>query len=529
MGRMRQLFGQAPKAAGSTAFSRGVHYFGAHDPVSFLDAFRAEDVRADFRAIRADGFDTVCLLLPWHALFPEAASPALDPWHAARLDVLLSEAKRAGLKVHGRLFYAYSSDVTTEMSHHERQLAFLMNPARSVARMRAQADRLAQWAARHRAWAGGFVTWEDFWPCFETPPHWTEAQRREVAMSSGFSEWIELHGLAELAQELGVPTHGQVWIVPTHQSPGMRLWVWFFDHVLRERVMASCLPAFPDLGVEVRIDAYPVPMADGQFEWIYFDLFDDWQGPRYLYWGPFHGMANQGEQLEAEAALEGLRRLLQRFGGARRPVIDQFNFTDETLLFASQNARLRADQVNPFIVQSAALLREQSAGCWLWAYRDYRENWLVNSTFQQGSLAWSGSARFDASKKTAWLKPGAELIQALRPGMRAQAPQDRYGDFCCDVEVVGQGDAGALRLSLGHHEGQPRALGDGRWRFDIPNAALNWTACTFALRHDGPRELQIKSLCLHGFVQRLGVRDEWGQAGPHLQAMQTLNQALHPF
>jgi len=525
-GQIRKLLGLRTGVKAPVSFSRGVHYFGSHDPVSFLDAFRPEEVRADFQAIRGDGFDTVCLLLPWHALFPDAASPELDPWHAQRLDHLLSEAGRAGLRVHGRLFYAYSSDVTAEVSHHERQLAFLLCPARSMARMKAQADHLVRRVTRHKAWAGGFVTWEDFWPCFETPPHWAESQRHELAMRSGFSDWVEQQGLAPLAQQLALPCNGQVWIVPTHHSPAMQLWVWFFDHVLRHRVMAACLPAFPDLGVEIRIDAYPVPMPDGQTEWLHFDLFNDWHGPRYLYWGPFHGMANQGEQLDASAALEGLKRLLLRFGGVRRPVIDQFNFTDETLLFARQNARLRGDQVSPFILDSAALLRDQTAGCWLWAYRDYRENWLVNSTFQQGGLAWGGSARFDASKKTAWLKPGTELTQDLRPFMRAQAPQDHYGNFSCDVEVGTLADASDLRLCLGSYAGQPRPLNVGRWRFDLPISALDWQACTLVLRYVGSQELQVKSLCLYGFVQRLGVRDELGQPGPHLKAVQALNQAL---
>lgn len=525
-GYVRKMLGLGSRVKDPVSFSRGVHYFGSHDPVSFMDAFRPEEVQADFQAIRRDGFDTVCLLLPWHALFPDAASPELDPWHARRLDHLLSEAGRAGLRVHGRLFYAYSSDVTAEVSHHERQLAFLLYPARSVARMKAQADHLARRVTRHKAWAGGFVTWEDFWPCFETPPHWSQAQRHELAMRSGFSDWVEQQGLAPLAQQLALPSDGQVWIVPAHRSPAMQLWVRFFDHVLRHRVMAACLSAFPDLGVEIRIDAYPVPRPDGQNEWLYFDLLDDWHGPRYLYWGPFHGMANQGEQLDAPAALEGLRRLLLRFGGARRPVIDQFNFTDETLLFASQNARLCSDQVNPFLLSSAALLREQTAGCWLWAYRDYRENWLVNSTFQQGGLAWGGSASFDASATTAWLKPGTELTQDLRPCMRAQAPQDRYGGFSCDVEVDTQADAAHLRLCLGAHVGPPLPLGGGRWRFDLPNSAFDWQACTLVLRNIGSQALQIKSLCLYGFVQRLGVRDELGQPGPHLQAMQALNQAV---
>lgn len=514
----------------ATAPPRGVHFFGAHDPISYLEAYRPEDLPEQFQAIREDGFDTVCLLLPWHALFENPDSEEAHPWYLRRLLTLMDQADRAGLKVQGRLFYAHSPVATQEALRHARQYHLLIHPEQGVARLGRQAQALAGAVRSHPAWAGAFLTWEDFWPCFQGPPNWDEDSRLHVGRDSGFSTWILRHQWEQQAKALNLSEQAGVWRVPPHHSPGMRLWISFFDHVLRERVLGACAPHFPELGIEVRVDAYPVPGERGVIEWVHFDLFDDWRGPRYLYWGPFYGMTNQGERISARTAQDGLRHLLQRFKGPRRPVIDQFNFTDETLDFASHNARIRDDEMPVFITGSADMIRQETSGYWLWAYRDYRENWLVNPSFQRQGAGWEVDAgdevTFSSEPALAWLGPGARLSQVFHPEMRAQAAQGAYRDFQCDVVLEGIATETSLQALF---DGQALAgtrLASGELRFSIPGSRVNWQQARITLINTGSRPVALREVYFHGFVQRLRVRNEFGEPGPFLSAIKALNQAL---
>lgn len=509
---------------------RGVHFFGAHDPISYLDAYQPEDLPTQFQDIREDGFDTVCLLLPWHALFEHADEGDLHPWYLQRLLTLMDRAGQAGLKVIGRLFYAHSPVATLEGLRHERQYALLHQPELGVARLGRQAQSLAAAVLGHPAWAGAFVTWEDFWPCFQGPPSWDDDSRLRVGRDSGFSDWIRRHRLEQQAEASGLPEENGAWRVPSHHSPGMRLWIAFFDHVLRERVLGACAPHFPGLGIEVRVDAYPVPAAQGVIDWVYFDLFDDWAGPRYLYWGPFYGMANQGERISAQTARDGLRHLLQRFKGSRRPVIDQFNFTDETLDFASHNARIQDDELPAFISESAEMIRQETSGYWLWAYRDYRENWLVNPCFQRQGAGWEVDAgdevTFASAPALAVLGPGARLSQVFQPEMRAQAPQGAYRDFLCDVVLDNPSAETSLQVLFDGQALIASRLASGELRFSVPGERLNWQQGCIKLVNTGPAPVSLRGVYFHGFVQRLRVRDEFGAPGPLLNAIRALNRAL---
>jgi hypothetical protein len=379
------------------------------------------------------------------------------------------------------------------------------------------------------AWAGALLTWEDFWPCFEGPPHWAPEVRLQISRSSGFSDWIGQQQLSAQAESLGLPRADGQWLIPEHRSAGMRLWVAFFNHPLRTRLLGVCAPHFPGLGIEVRVDAYPVPGPRGSTEWVYFDLFDDWDGPRYLYWGPFYGMPNQGERIEARTAQDGLRHLLQRFKGAHRPIIDQLNFTDETLDFASHNARIREEEMATFITGSAELIRQESEGYWLWAYRDYRENWLVNPGFQRQVRPGRPAARARSSTARpalAVLAPGGRLSQDFRPEMRAQAVQTAYRDFVCDVDFDATQAAAPRCTCCSTASAWTASCWPGPAALCRARRLVNWQQARISLVNHGTAALALRGVYFHGFVQRLRVRDEFGAPGPYLAAVQALNQAL---
>ena len=119
------LSGRLAPARATRSFLLGAHYFGAHDPISFWAAFRPEDMQGHFKQIRADGFDTILLVLPWHALFADLKSDRMDRFYADRLQRLLAAADAANLRVVSRLFYNQSPDKPAPDTH-ERQYALLL-------------------------------------------------------------------------------------------------------------------------------------------------------------------------------------------------------------------------------------------------------------------------------------------------------------------------------------------------------------------------------------------------------------------
>lgn len=526
--RSSQKHGSNVAALGEK-ISLGVHYFGSHDPISFWDGMRVEDLPRHFDQIVSDGFDTVNLLIPWHAFFPTSGKGEVSDWYGGRLIQLLAVARSHKLAIHGRLFYSHSPTTTREAIEHHRQYALLSHPETSVPSLECDARALHSLVQNCPAWQGAFITWEDFWPCFEGPPHWSLEQRTKLAGSSGFAAWIETNGLFEEAIRRELPRNNGQWVIPQHRSSAMRLWQGFFDHVLHERVLVPCSKSFTDVGIEVRTDAYPLPAHDKNIEWSYFDTFSNWRGAKFLYWGPFFGAQNQGELLTGTQAKNGLQHMLARFstaGQAAKPVIDQFNFTDETLLFAKTNARIRDEEVASFIVACADVFQRATAGYALWAYRDYRENWLVNPSFQRGLDRWitSSASTVLTEDSELVLQPADCLQQQFFPEMRAQANQEVYQDFYCEIQT----ESSTLDVFVDEHPAERILAPHGYLMFKIPHATVNWRNACLAIKNTSGTRSVLQCVYFYGFVQRLRVRDEYGRESNYLNAIRQLNQQLRP-
>jgi hypothetical protein len=507
--------------------SRGVHYFGAHDPISFWDGLRMEDVPQHFAQIRADGFDAINLLIPWHAFFPAHGQNYVNTWYGNRLLTLLEFAQSSGLLIHGRIFYSHSPVTTLDAVEHHRQYEILTDPKAAALKIEIEACALHKLVRNQAAWGGAFITWEDFWPCFEGPPHWTEAQRIKVGYSSGFSDWIGYTGLADEAKQQGLLYLDGSWVVPKHGARAMSLWQRFFDYVLRERVLVPCSQSFGNLGIEVRADAYPIPSENGVTEWSYFSKFDDWSGQKMLYWGPFFGAENQGEKLTASEAKRGFEYMLSLHTSTAsntKPTVDQFNFTDETLLFAEFNARIKPDEIPSFIIDCADVFLKSTAGYALWAYRDYRENWLINPSFQRGAMGWDcelGKLNINEGQILS-LRSGTTVAQQFMPEMRAQAKQAIYKDFFCEIET----DATLLTVRINNVPAESVVAPKGFLKFKIANDKINWQQSRLMISNAGDTEALIACVYFYGFVQRLHVRDEYGDASQYLQAIRTLNESI---
>ncbi len=350
------------------------HWFGRQWPKNFLSGFRREHVAGDFARLRADGFDTVVLLVAWGDF-----QPVFDPCCSyderafERLRFLLDRADEAGLKVMLRVGYGWSfhpdaGDIG------ERQQRVLNDPAVREA-FQAFLQRVAREADGHGHVVLAFMSWEDLW-------------LRRVDESAR-ADWD-----AYLATLPADPARGSALPDPVRDA---RLFHGFWDWLLVERLVAPAAALFPALSLEVRVDSDPrfEPGPDGQpvvAEWIgHPGMLDLPPGqPLTLYWAPFWGALNQGEQLPAARSLALLDTMLEQFGQAGRPMfIDQFNFVDNTPGY-DNNAIIRPEDTAAFLHAAVCTLaRHDVIGYGLWTARDYAENPLHNPAFGYGLEAWS--------------------------------------------------------------------------------------------------------------------------------------------
>lgn len=495
------------------------HWFGRQWPKNFLPGFRREHVPGDFAQLKADGFDTVILLVPWGDF-----QPVFDPCCSyderafERLRFLVDEAEKAGLKVMLRLGYGWSFHPQAGDIGVRQQRVLNEAPVREA--FFAFLQRVSRETRGREHVVLSFMSWEDLW-------------LRRVDESAR-EDWQAF--LATLpADARGDGTLPD----PTADA---RHFHGFWDWLLVERFIEPATALFPALSLEVRVDSDPrfEPGPDGQpvvAEWI------DHAGmaalpeglPLTLYWAPFWGALNQGEQLPASRSLALFDAMLGKFDQPGRALfIDQFNFVDNTPGYEN-NAVLRPEEVPAFLHAAVCTMAARDVmGYGVWTTRDYAESPLHNPAFGYGLEGWSlerasGAAPEDALEP----QPGGDFLLAFEAGDRlSQAVPARHGrlpqagdaladQVCVEAEVR---EPGTLSVRAG---GEPVALafdargvqrrcaaiapapGQGVLAFDIAAASGRF----------GLRDAQ-----LFDHVQYGGLYDLHGQPGPLLDPLRRMNR-----
>ena len=138
------------------------HYFGRQWPKNFIAGFRREHVAEDFARLRADGFDSVVLLVSWGDFQPGMLPCCTwDERAFERLHFLLDRADEAGLKVMLRLGYAwfFHPDAGDVGDRQHR----LMNDPEVRASYHRFLERLSGELADQPHVVLGFMSWEDQW------------------------------------------------------------------------------------------------------------------------------------------------------------------------------------------------------------------------------------------------------------------------------------------------------------------------------------------------------------------------------
>ena len=507
---------------------RATHWFGGHWAKNLINAFRREDVAAEFATIREDGFDTVIIVVSW-ADFQPVFAPCCtyDERAFERLRFLIDEAERQGLRVMLRIGFAWgfhpSSPPTLERVHR------LMNDASAREAFLGFVDRIADDIEGRPHVLMSFMSWEDQW-----------LRRIEPAAAADFSRFVDSLPTAERPAD---PTR-----LPRADDDSAALFHRYWDWLMMAELHAPAQRRIPNLGYEVRIDKEPLwsVAPDGTrrvTEWIPHRALYEQVGnsPLVLYWAPYWGARNEGETLrsgQSIALLGGMLTEARAWSGNRPSFINQFNLIDNTPGH-EHNAVLPDEEIAPFLRGAVCVLKDHGVlGIGLWTGRDYVESPLHNPSFAFGLEGWSlvdaqGAAvpadlaldRAPDRDPKLRLRAGNVLSQAFG-AERGRLPHrdDRPDQVCVDATSVdgatlrvrgGAGDPATIELRSGHAGRTCTAIDghpvDGRLVFGIEAARGDAT---------------LRGVWLFDHVQDGGVRTLDNAPGRHLDAFRAFNAAM---
>ncbi|HFC30183.1 MAG TPA: hypothetical protein ENJ44_03965 [Oceanospirillales bacterium] len=256
-------------------FIKAAHYFADAWPKTFWQEFERGGVDADFKKIKADGFNTVILVVPWMGFekdFDKDKTTSNKKMYA-RLDFLLQKIQQNKLDYMLRLGFPhdYSENTGTDV------FSLCTNIYEKPAYQQKWNDYLQKVKEVSYKYetnqAGILVSWEDFWcPHFVFPL--LEAQRRkELVQNIGFADWLMQKDKTTLKVVLAQNELKKSEIsIPTKDEMAYFYYIEFIDEKFDEIILKPAKKVSPDAGMEIRIDKDPATSSKGDKVWISHDF-----------------------------------------------------------------------------------------------------------------------------------------------------------------------------------------------------------------------------------------------------------------
>ena len=511
-----------PQTKNKPVLIKATHYFSSSWPKSFWEDFENSQVEGDFARIKADGFNTVILVIPWMGFetgFEDGVSEPSVLYE--RLEWLLAKIDQAGLAYGLRLSFPHSFNPEVGISNHQLCTDIFTDSA-----LREQwvhyLSRVNQRIDQHReSFRFAFFSWEDFFCSYVRIPNMKLEQRLDMAKRSGYQTWLaENHPResVELLYEQSFHSMGSV-PFPERESPAFRLFLSFIDQFLIDQLITPGRQVLPELAMEVRVDKDAIHQGD-ETSWFGHDLALSDKQLRGSYWGAYYGANNQGELLSAKVALRHFDYMLDEVsdhGKNTNHVVEQFNFADNTPGFVGHHAQIEKEELPAFLEGAAQLLKQKSRGYGLWAYRDYVDSAIYNASFELGLHGWETLGEVAVIENT----DGDQALHMQARAVISQtfAPFERFAGlgsseqltFCANFKLLA-GPAQITLLLNGMNSVALEVTETAQACVDMEAKAIKQSEVVFSILSD--TEILIDDLRLYSFVQSLDVYDENGNPGP---------------
>ncbi len=516
---------QAPiptQADNKPALIKAVHYFSSSWPKTFWEDFEYSQVDDDFARIKADGFNTIILVIPWMGFETGFEDGVPEPSVLyERLEWLLAKIDQAGLAYGLRLSFPHSFDPEIGTSNHQLCTDIFTDSA-----LREQwvhyLSRIAQRIDQHReSFKFAFFSWEDFFCPYVSIPNMNLEQRLDLARRSGYQTWLSDNHPRESVELLYRQSFHSMGSVPfpERDSPAFQLFLRFVDQFLIDQLVTPGRKVLHELAMEVRVDKDPIHNGN-EITWFDHDLALSDKQLRGSYWGAYYGANNQGELLSASEALRHFDYMLDEVsdhGKNTNHIVEQFNFADNTPGFVGRHAQIEKEELPAFLESSAQLLKQKSRGYGLWAYRDYVDSAIYNASFELGLHGWEIHGEVSIVENADGdqalnMQPLSVISQTFAPFERfAGLGSSEQLTFCANFKPFAKPATITLLLN-GMNLAALNISETAQQCVSMDAQAIKQSEVVFSVISDA--EIQIDDLRLYSFVQILGVYDKNGNPGP---------------
>jgi hypothetical protein len=518
------------KKANDFEMIKAAHYFSDAWPKTFWQEFEIDKVESELEQIKSDGFNTIVLVIPWRGFeygFDHQNTTSNAEMYQ-RLDFLLSKITSKKLDFILRVGFPHNFDPEIKIDIAQTcQQIYIQEKTQK--QWLGFLNKLQNKTKEYQPYLSGvLISWEDFWCPHFIFPHLDKQTRLQLAQSIGYTDWLMQKDLTLLKVLLGRNEIKKNEIsLPNKQDGDYFYYIEFIDQQLNKLILNPAKQVFPEASMEIRIDKDPAKAMNGENIWVSHDLHLDDKKHRGTYWAPFWGADNNGEIISLKQALFNFEYFLNYVtdqGKSTNHVIEQFNFTDNTPYFPN-NAKLADDEVDDFLLASVPLLKKFSAGYGVWAYKDYADNALYNSSFEIGLSGWASQGNVEIitnnQDKQLQLNQSSSISQSYKPTERFMLANS-YSQLNLCLDVIKPG-----RLEIYVNQGIQKSID-----LEKGNQCYQLQALAFVndmqeeIKFVAKTDLTIDEIKLYGFVQKLGLYDEFGQKGPYLDAIQLINTKL---
>lgn len=498
-------------------------YAGNEWVINFWNS-EMDHLKSDLQQIKRDGFNSIIICIPWKEFQISTDPVEYNNYAFEKLNHVMMEASDAGLDVYTRIGYTWDYFNDNDEYIFDRYIGLLSNQTMLNA-WKEYAQIIYQQLCDYDNFAGAFLTWEDFWGILAICDK-DDDNRLMYSITSGYQEYAaDKYTINEYNAEYGTSyrTFDEV-MIPRRDAPDMWLMYEFFDTFLCN-LLKDTQSVFPNISMEVRLDADPVTKDDGDKVFYSHDKTYGCEASDFtatMYSIPM-GFENVGERVSASEALQHtdyiLSNLLCNNGG--KPVfVEQFLFNDNTPQFY-YNAQIRSDEVDDYLNMTAEILHKYTRGYGIWTYRDYRNNMIYNPQFALEEKGWDirGSIEFERiNGSIACHIRAGDVLQQKIGIIRDHFPSDEY---TLQFEITQCNNPGRLSIRIGE---QVKTI-------EIKEAALIELAFNRGDSFDLSFEVEcgefyLDNLVLYSFIQEGNLYDVTGQEMEYISNIRNLNAQL---
>lgn len=475
---------QAAYAAEKPAYLKSVTYFGDEWPINYWGS-EDENMDAHFEQIKADGFNSIILVIPWREFQPADGNVEFNQAAFDKLHKVMNCAEAHDLWVTLRIGYTWDYYGPSELP--SRFAGVTKKDSADRQMWLRYSEAIYRAASSHANFHSGFITWEDFWDYVHNMKrNYTEEERIAMAKECGYTEYLKAHySLAEVnaayfsdadadgsaqsanANAVGAFTSFDQVGIPERTSPAAALFFEYYDQFLNE-FLAETQTVFPGISMEVRADSDLVYAPEGTYYYSHRATFPcgaaDYSAVMY---SVSMGQKNEYDRISAAAALVSTNRTMNSLHelSGKKLYAEQLLYMDTTAEF-SYNTQILDDEVDDYIRELAPVLREHTMGYGLWVYRNYVNNCVYNGQFGLGFTGW----RY-GSEDTVREVDGDNILALSKNGRISQKITGRlgYGETVTVEFWAEPSDGNAtLKVSLGKKEKTVKVTKSGVYKVFFP-------------------------------------------------------------